>query len=473
VNKFKSATGAGLKILHIGHSSINTVDRPLVLRNILHVPEIAKHLLSVHKFCLDNKVFFEFHPWHFSIKDPISRKMLLDGRCEGGLYSLKPSDVADLKQALLSRLSPSRAQWHARLGHPSPQVVQSILRLNNIACPPQSDVQVCNACQLAKSHQLPYVSSSHRVLSPLELIHSDVWGPAPQSVGGFKYYISFIDDFSKFTWVYLMHDRSEASRLFRQFQTHVERLLGTKIKTVQSDWGGEYQKIHNTFFRSLGITHRVSCPHTHQQNGSAERKHRHIVETGLALLAHASMPIKFWDEAFLTATYLINRMPTRVIDNKCPLERLFKTSPNYSLLKIFGCACWPHLRPYTKHKLSFRSKECVFFGYSALHKGYKCLDVDSGRVYISRDVIFDEGVFPFSRSPPHSPSSMPASTPVFHFSAPQLGTNSTNTNYDQMQISLPANPLIAEISAPTISTSGIATSTDHLELMPLGSPCPP
>jgi hypothetical protein len=184
------------------------------------------------------------------------------------------------------------------------------------------------------------------------------------------------------------------------------------------------------------------------------------------------MLVKFWDEAFLTATYLINRMPTRVIDNKCPLERLFKTSPNYSLLKNFGCACWPHLRPYTKHKLSFRSKECVFLGYSALHKGYKCLDVDSGRVYISRDVIFDEGVFPFSRSPPHSPSSMPASTPVFHFSAPQLGTNSTNTNYNQMQISLPANPLTVEVSAPTISTLGIATSTDHLELMPLGSPCP-
>jgi transposase InsO family protein len=71
-----------------------------------------------------------------------------------------------------------------------------------------------------------------------------------------------------------MHDRSEATGIFLQFQTHVERLLDTKIKCVQSDWGGEYQKIHNTFFLSLGISHRVSCPHTHQQNGSAERKHR-------------------------------------------------------------------------------------------------------------------------------------------------------------------------------------------------------
>ena len=144
----------------------------------------------------------------------------------------------------------------------------------------------------------------------------------------------------------------------------------------------------------------------HQQNGSAERKHRHIVETGLALLAHADVPIKFWDDAFLTATYLINRLPTHVIDKKCPLERLFHTPPNYSLLKVFGCACWPHLCPYNKQKLSFGSKECVFLGYSSLHKGYKCLDTDSGRVNISRDVIFDENVFPFKRAPPNSSSTL-------------------------------------------------------------------
>jgi hypothetical protein len=110
------------------------------------------------------------------------------------------------------------------------------------------------------------------------------------------------------------------------------------------------------------------------------------------------MPIKFWDEAFLTATYLINRLPTRVIDNFSPLTRLFNTPPNYTILKIFGCACWPHLCPYNQHKLSFRSKPCIFLGYSSIHKGYKCLDQDSGRVYISQDVIFDEAVFPFFQS---------------------------------------------------------------------------
>lgn len=77
------------------------------------------------------------------------------------------------------------------------------------------------------------------------------------------------------------------------------------------------------FFTKIGISHHVSCPHAHQQNGAAERKHRHIVEVGLALLSCASMPLKFWDEAFLTATYLINRLPSAVINFTTPLERLF------------------------------------------------------------------------------------------------------------------------------------------------------
>ena len=163
---------------------------------------------------------------------------------------------------------------------------------------------------------------------------------------------------------------------------------------MQTDWGGEYQKL-NSFFSQVGIIHHVSCPHAHQQNGVIERKHRHIVEVGLSLLAHASMPLKFWDEAFMAATFLINRLPSKVIDNQTPFERLLQQKPDYLSLRTFGCACWPNLRPYNRHKLELRSKQCAFLGYSNLHKGYKCLDIQSGRVYISRDVIFDEENFPF------------------------------------------------------------------------------
>jgi hypothetical protein len=114
------------------------------------------------------------------------------------------------------------------------------------------------------------------------------------------------------------------------------------------------------------------------------------------------MPLKFWDEAFLTATFLINMLPTKVLNFETPTEKLLNVPPNYDSLRIFGCACWPNLRPYNQRKLAFRSKRCVFLGYSPLHKGVKCLDVSTGRVYISRDVVFDEQIFPFQSLHPNA-----------------------------------------------------------------------
>jgi histone deacetylase 1/2 len=251
--------------------------------------------------------------------------------------------------------------------------VQNLVKTYDLPCVPSDTSPICDACQRAKSHQLPYNLSNRVSTMPLELVHSDVWGPAVASSGGFKYYVSFVDDYSRFCWIYLLKHKSDVEQVFYAFQAHVERLLNTKIKAFQSDWGGEYHRLHR-YFQRTGISHRVSCPHTSQQNGVVERKHRHLVETGLALLAHSSLPLRYWDEAFLTACYLINRMPTPVLHKDTPIHRLLDIQPNYDFLRIFGCACWPSLRKYNSHKLEFRSKQCVFLGYSPMHKGYKCLD---------------------------------------------------------------------------------------------------
>jgi hypothetical protein len=112
-----------------------------------------------------------------------------------------------------------------------------------------------------------------------------------------------------------------------EFQALVEHLFDKKILIVRSNWGGEYQKL-NPFFMEVGISYHVFCPYVHQQNGSTERKHRHIVEVGLSLLAHAHMPLKYWYEAFLAATDIINWLPTKVIDLYTPLEKLLKGKTN-------------------------------------------------------------------------------------------------------------------------------------------------
>jgi hypothetical protein len=89
-----------------------------------------------------------------------------------------------------------------------------------------------------------------------------------------------------------MSHKNDALPIFIKFQKYVERYFNLQIKSIQSDWGGEYRSL-STYIANCGISHRVFCPHTHQQNGAVERKHRHIVETGLALLYHASIPLRF------------------------------------------------------------------------------------------------------------------------------------------------------------------------------------
>jgi hypothetical protein len=178
----------------------------------------------------------------------------------------------------------------------------------------------------------------------------DVWGPAIDSFSNKKYYVSFIDDFSKFAWIYLLRHRSEVFHSFKEFQCLVERMFNHKIISMQIDWGGDFERL-NSFFYTIGISHHVSCPHAHQQNGVAEHKHRHIVEMGLSSLANASMSLKYWDQTFLSATHLINWTPTKLLQYDTPPHRLLEATPDYSNLHVFACACWPNLRPYNSNKL--------------------------------------------------------------------------------------------------------------------------
>jgi Integrase core domain len=161
----------------------------------------------------------------------------------------------------------------------------------------------------AKAHALPFSSSSSSFSSfPLQLVHSDVWGPSPiVSSHGYKYYISFVDDYSHFTWIYFMKHKSEVCDIFSLFKSQVENLQNSTIKTLRTDGGTEYLLISK---KIPHIIHQTTCPYTPQQNGVAERKHRHIVELSLATMSYASIPHKYWDKIFSSIVFLINRIPS-------------------------------------------------------------------------------------------------------------------------------------------------------------------
>jgi histone deacetylase 1/2 len=202
-DQIHTANGACMNIRHIGQSTIHTPDKILDPRNILHVPSTKKNLVSVHRLASDNNVYLEFHPEFFLIKDRDMRSTLLRGPCRRGMYPLPSTPASSSKQACGVNKVPFD-RWHRRLGHPSSRIVEKVIRNHKLQCVFGSNKDaVCDACQRGKSHQLSYPVSTSVSSQPLELIFSDVWGAAPESAGRFKYYVSFIDDFSKFTWIYI------------------------------------------------------------------------------------------------------------------------------------------------------------------------------------------------------------------------------------------------------------------------------
>jgi hypothetical protein len=167
---------------------------------------------------------------------------------------------------------------------------------------------------------------------------------------------------------------------------------------MQCDNGGEFLTTDlRHYFSTHGISLRLSWPYTSPQNGRAERLIRttnYIVRT---LLFQATLPPSFWVKALYTANHLHNIRPSRAINHLTPHFLMYGTQPTYDHLRTFGCLCFPNVVPTARHKLSPRSARCVFLGYPREQKGYRCLDLTTRKVHISRHVVFNEAIFPYTQ----------------------------------------------------------------------------
>ncbi|KAJ9557137.1 hypothetical protein OSB04_011751 [Centaurea solstitialis] len=382
-------------VLPISHTGTTRVSSNITLRDVLVIPRLTKNLLSVSKLTTDYPVDVLLSQPFFTIQDRRMKQPLAQGRCENRLYVLRTKPYALV--ATSSRAS--YELWHARLGHINFAVIsllnkQGLLSLTSVLPKPI----LCEPCQLSKSHRLPFQDNTKRSSDPSDLVHCDLWGPSPViSVDGYSYYVAFVDDYSRFTWLYPLKTKSGFYSVLTAFIKFVETQFSQKIKVFQSDGGTEFVNNHvRKIFEENGTLHRISCPYTPQQNGRVKRKHRHLVETRLDMLFHAHIPTGYWIDAFSSVAYIINRLPSKILDDKSPFELLYSRVPSYDNFKTFGCQVFPYLRDYSANKLAPRSIPCIFIGYSSQYKGFCCLDPATSRIYITRHARFNETFFPFA-----------------------------------------------------------------------------
>ncbi|CAL8151775.1 unnamed protein product [Prunus armeniaca] len=313
----------------------------------------------------------------------LQQKTIGEGVYSNGLYLLH--QPLDNSRAFQVNSPQNSLLWHQCLGHPSNQVLSCLFPSFVM------DSNVCEVCQFSKQTRKPFASSLSKVDKPFELIHSDLWGAPIESHDGYKYFVTFVDDLSRAIWLYLLKSKKEVVSCFKDFHKLIVNQFNSQIKVLRSDNGTEFMTSSmSEFLTGEGIIHETSCVGTPQQNGVAERKNRDLLEKTRSLMFQMNVPKKLWSQVVLTAAYLINRLPSRILGSKSPLEILKNRKIDLSHLRVFGCLCFVHVQATQRDKFDPRATRSAFLGYSSTQKGYKCYDPKARKMVISRDVQFVE-----------------------------------------------------------------------------------
>ncbi|MCO5547100.1 hypothetical protein L7F22_000542 [Adiantum nelumboides] len=388
-------------IVHTGNVPLSTRNgKEKYLANVLHVPNITKNLVSIGQM-VEQGLLVKFNGDGLYVEEyKKNGKLVAQGKKVGRMFTLNVN-MPEMNATMFAQGTGVVADveiWHKRIGHTNVQRLKLMqskeLETSLPTGLPQFRVfemqQVCAACQLGKQARNFFPQERHVSKNLLEVIHFDVWGSAKNtSMGGCRFYVTFIDDCSHKVWVYFMKEKSEVFTHFENFKAMVEKQTGNFVQCLRSDGGGDYfsHEFSNVFKKSMVFRGILYIP---QQNGVADHKNRHIAEVAQSLMSDKNMPPCYWAEAASTAVYTMNRTPIAAVHDMTLEETFTGKKPDVSHFKVFGCITYVHVPNELRTKLDPNAEKCVFIGYSFEQKGYKCYNPITRQVRVSRDVVFDE-----------------------------------------------------------------------------------
>ncbi|KAK2450734.1 putative mitochondrial protein [Trifolium repens] len=434
-------------------SGIVKFSASLTLTDVLCVHDFSVNLVSVSQLCKASNYVLSFNGIQCSIQDQITKKMIGFANASNGLYylQLKDEDVTvnttDGSNSISIR---EQAIWHFRLGHLSNTRIQLLHK--QFPYITVDNKGICDICHLARHKKSPYKNSLNKAVIPFEIIHLDIWGPiGTKSLHGHAYFLTIVDEYSRFTWAVLMKNKSETRQHIINFLTLVETQYHSKVKIIRSDNGIEFEMPQ--FYATKGIIHQHSCVESPEQNGRVERKHQHLLNVGRALLFQAKMPKIFWSYAIQHATFLINRIPTPYLNGKSPFELLKNETPDLENIKVFGSLTYASTLQAHRTKFEPRGRTCVFLGYKQGVKGTILYDLHNKEIFVSRNVTHHYNILPYTSS--HT-------SPKWHYHASYTPQN-IPVIHDDDPPTIP--PILIETIDLTTSPTSV-TPNNNLETTP-------
>ncbi|WVZ04925.1 hypothetical protein V8G54_018271 [Vigna mungo] len=444
------------------------INDSLPIFNVLYLPQFNFNLISVSKLTTAHNCQLIFLDNQCFIQDRHIKRMIGIVDAQDGLYTLKTS-VSSINTTICNKEAIDI--WHYRLGHPSHDrlhVMQQLYPVINF-----DHSFICTPCHMAKQRKPSFPISTSHASSIFSLLHVDIWGPCAatsihaETQSHLQSFITYAErqfktkvltirsdngtefimaDFYKntgivhqTTCVETPQQNGLVKRKHQHLLNHIyQAQLPTKVLTIRSDNGTEF--IMADFYKNTGIVHQTTCVETPQQNGLVKRKHQHLLNVTRSLLFQAHLPNIFWSYALIHASTLINCLPTPLLNNHSPHQKLYSSSFDITILKVFGCLCFVNTLSNNRHKLDSRALPTIFLGYKPHKKGFITFNLKTRAIEISRNVVFHESCFPYHNESYTTPNSHLVTHPPLLYIDQCMPTSHIDTSHPSPPSSPPTLP---------------------------------